>query len=302
MKSSSERIPNGAIFFSLLWLGIGLTACIQPEIPDHTSPSRNERPAWTPDGKRIAFSSNRNGNYELYVMNKDGSEQINLTQTATAELFPAVSSKGDEIAFVGEVDGNYDIYVVNVDGSNRRRLTHEARIDDWPSWGSNDQVIVYDYVDDGDYGIVQMDTNGSNKHILVDNSARTVDPHTVNSSHWIVYSSDELDPGGNDAIFSYHDISGATERLTELDIDAGAPALSHDGKKIVFNAGDSNWDLYVMNRDGSDIKRLTANAGDNKWGAFSPDGSEIAFTSSRNGGWHIFLMKADGSDVRQLTY
>ena len=235
-------------------------------------------------------------------MNKDGTEQTNLTKSVTAELFPSVSDIGDKIAFVGEMDGNYDIYVVDNNGSNRKRLTHDERIDDWPSWRDDDRTIIFDYADDGDYGIVRMDSSGANQHVLVDNTGRTVDPNTVNSSDWIVYSSDELDPGGNDTIFAYNVITKETRPLTDLDIDAGGPAFSYDGEKIVFNAGNNTWDLYSMNADGSNIKKLTSDAGDNNWGAFSPDGSEIAFTSNRNGGWHIFVMNADGSNVRQLTW
>lgn len=283
-----------------------LQACahykLQPSAKTEVAqPSRNERPAWTPDGERIVFHSKRDGNFEIYIMGKDGGHQTNLTNTNTIELFPSVSHAGDAVAFVGEVDGNYDIYIMNIDGTNRQRLTDEARIDDWPSWRDNDETILYDYVDGDDYAILSMDRTGGDRKTLIDNAARTVDPTTTNHGKWIIYTSDELAPGVKDLVYRFNMETGESKRLGDLDIDSGHPSLSSDGTKILFNAGEKNWDLYVMDIDGKNLNRLTEGGADNKWGAFSPDGSEIAFTSNRTGEWQIHLMDADGGNVRQLT-
>ena len=82
------------------------------------------------------------------------------------------------------------------------------------------------------------------------------------------------------------------------------PAWSPDGQKIAFTSnrdgGGNDWDIYVMNADGSDIARLTDGAG-NEYPAWSPDGQKIAFVSDRGGDSDIYVMNADGSDISRLT-
>src|SRR5207247_660118 len=80
--------------------------------------------AWRPDGTTIAFATNRDGNYEIYLMNPDGSAPTRLTNDTAADLDPAWSPDGRKIAFATTRDGNSEIYVMNADGSAPTRLTH----------------------------------------------------------------------------------------------------------------------------------------------------------------------------------
>ena len=82
-------------------------------------------PTWSPDGKRIAFSSNRDGNLEIYVMNADGSQQTRLTNNSSFDDYPAWSPDGKRIAFTSYRDRKYEIYVMNADGSGMRQLTEQ---------------------------------------------------------------------------------------------------------------------------------------------------------------------------------
>ena len=80
-----------------------------------------QTPAWSPDGRKLAFVSRRDGNSEIYVMNADGSAQENLTRQPANDSQPSWSPDGRKIAFVSRRDGNSEIYVMNADGS---RLTN----------------------------------------------------------------------------------------------------------------------------------------------------------------------------------
>ena len=71
-------------------------------------------PSWSPDGTKIAFGTDRDGNYEIYVMNVDGSNLINLTNNAATDYYPSWSPEGTKIAFGTNRDGNYEIYVMIV--------------------------------------------------------------------------------------------------------------------------------------------------------------------------------------------
>ena len=99
-------------------------------------PAKNSSPAWSPDGKRIAFHSNRDENVEVYVMNSDGTNPINLTNHPARDSGPDWSPDGNQIAFSTNRDGdwekkpndNWEVYVMNADGANPINLTNH------PAW------------------------------------------------------------------------------------------------------------------------------------------------------------------------
>ncbi len=91
-------------------------------------------PAWSPDGTKIAFSSNRDGNDEIYTMNPDGTGVTRLTFAPGVDLNPAWSPDSQRIAWYSNRDGNDEIYVMNADGSNVVRVTTNTVSDILPSW------------------------------------------------------------------------------------------------------------------------------------------------------------------------
>jgi Tol biopolymer transport system component len=108
------------------------------------SPAFDGDPAWSPNGRRIAFTSERDGgDRELYVMNADGTEQTRLTTSAGFDQNPSWSPNGRLIAFDSMRDGNLEIYVMNPDGTNVRRLTDHPSIDAIPNWSQDGSRIVF---------------------------------------------------------------------------------------------------------------------------------------------------------------
>ncbi len=265
----------------------------------HSSSYKNEKPSWTPDESSIVFGTNRDGNYEIYIMDVDGSNQRNLTNSQHNEMFPSVSPEGKKIAYVGEVEGNYDIYVMNIDGSHKIRLTNHEKTDDWPSWAEKGKKIVFDSDRSGSWGIYIMNNDGTSKEILVDTEEKDVDPAASPFSSKVILS---RQVGEVRYLFSFDINSKEEKRLTFNEMTNAHPSLNFESNKIVFNAGVDFWDIYTMNIDGSDIKQLTRGEHDDKWGVWSPDGSKIAFNSNRNGNWDIYTMNSDGSGIKRLTF
>ena len=94
-------------------------------------------PAWSPNGERIAFVSDRKGNwenYEIYVMDADGGNQQKLTNDRGDDWWPSWSPHGERIAFMSERDGNTEIYVMDADGGNLQNLTNHPGGDSGPAW------------------------------------------------------------------------------------------------------------------------------------------------------------------------
>jgi hypothetical protein len=94
----------------------------------------NRFPRVSPDGSKVVFTSYRDGNAEIYVMNADGSKQTRLTNDAGEDEAASWNAAGTQLAFAGNRDGDYEIYVMNADGSNVTRLTDNAAQDRWVMW------------------------------------------------------------------------------------------------------------------------------------------------------------------------
>ena len=102
-----------------------------------------QTPAWSPDGRKIAFVSNRDGNSEIYVINTDGTEQRNLTRQPASDSHPSWSRDGRKLAFVSRRDGNAEIYVMNADGRGLRNVTRSPSDDLDPAWSPNGRAIAF---------------------------------------------------------------------------------------------------------------------------------------------------------------
>ena len=94
---------------------------------------QNWLPAWSPDGTQLAFTSNRDGNPELYLMNSDGGDLRRLTYNPAIDTSPTWSPTGTQLAFTSDRSGRPQIYVIGVDGTGIRRMTFESYCDR-PTW------------------------------------------------------------------------------------------------------------------------------------------------------------------------
>ena len=147
-------------------------------------------PSWSPDGKRIAFESNRDKNnphkYQIYVMDADGGNQQKLTENLKTDWFPVWSPDGKRIAFSSfrVRVATAEIYVMDADGGNLQRLTENLKTDWQPSWSPNSKRIAYASDRKGDFEnfeIYVMDADGGNQQRLTENRHSDLDPAWFNS-------------------------------------------------------------------------------------------------------------------------
>ena len=115
-----------------------------------TNSAYEQSPYWSPDGTKLAFVSERNGDREVYVMNADGTGQTNLTNaTSSWDSDPAWSPDGTKIAFASDRGGNFDIYVMNSDGSGQVLLASDPGFDRGPHWSPDGTKIAFVTYRDG---------------------------------------------------------------------------------------------------------------------------------------------------------
>ena len=248
-------------------------------------------PTWSPDGRRIAFGSDRDGNREIYVMNADGSGVTRLTDNDAIDSGPAWSPDGRRIAFSSTRDGSFEVYVMNADGSGVTRLTDNDAFDWHPAWSPDGRHIAFDSDRDGNWEIYVMNADGSGVTRLTYNGAADGSPAWSPDGQRIAFGTGRH---GKYEIYVM-DASGVT-RLTDNDASDVGPVWSPDGRRIAFaSERDGNLEIYVMNADGSGATRLTYNGARDLFAVWSPDGRHIAFHSNRDdGNWDIYVMNSAG--------
>ena len=279
---------------------------------------------------QIAFASNRDGNWEIYVMDADGGNQQNLTNNPSDDRAPSWSPDGKRIAFMSDRDGHvdaihglptYEIYVMDAGGGNQQNLTNNPHYDMSPSWSPDGKRIAFAsnrFAFDGEktllsFDIYVIDADGSDPQRLTENRKDDRDPSWSPDGKRIVFRARREGHFENKFAITYEiyvmDADGGNpQRFTENRKNDWDPVWSPDGKWIAFASdrkGDfENFDIYVMDADGGNPQRLTENR-KNDWSpSWSPGGKRIVFASDRKGdleNFDIYVMDADGGNPQNLT-
>lgn len=353
--------------------------------PDTQVESPTDKPA---DQQKIAFWSLRdsfwswdwqanlntisNYNYEIYIMDPDGKNQVNLTNNTSADLIPRLSPDGKKIIFVSDRkwdpdekwDKNYNIFIMDTDGSNVNNLTGHKYNDTMPCWSPDGKMVIFCVITQLDREIWVMDSEGHNFIKLLGSSNRDVkllpswpvwspdgsritftsskefsydlyvmeidypllkqivlnpQPENITIEKWSNTGDRRIVDLGN----STASLIKETRKLTlhPMGFD-GAAAWSPDGKKLAYVSGTKVngrqiYNVNVMDADGGNSVNLTKATGDdgkgayNDWPTWSPDGKKIAFVSDREGQpislepyklhWQIYMMDADGGNITRIT-
>ena len=212
-------------------------------------------PAWSQDGNWIAFSSNRTGNYDIFIMHPDGSGMLNLTNNPTGDdYYPTWSPDGMWIAFTSRRDGNQEIYMIKTDGSEIRNLTNHPAEDMQANWLRNNQ-IAFVTNRDGNQEIYLVNSDGSNPINLTNNFANDFSPAGSNSGALILFTSNRE---GNQEIFSMTLNGTNPTNLTRNPAEDSQAAWAGNDQWIAFTSNRTgNLDIYLMRSNGAEPYNLT---------------------------------------------
>jgi Tol biopolymer transport system component len=271
---------------------------------------------------RLAFASDRDGDWDIYIRQPDGTIGEPLVNTAASEYDPSWSPDGSQLVFSSKVDGDFEIYLVNADGSNLTKLTDNGVLDRDPEWSPDGTRIVFARSDNPTYGnedlyVMQRDPilGWLDATLLAARPGSDRSPEYSPDGSLIAFTDyvegSRGDSGKSDIYVRNSDGSGTPTRLT-LDgqgsgppTDDLLPTWSPDGSRIAFVSNRSERNrpaIWVMNRDGSNARKLTS--GYDYYPDWSPDGKYVAFqryTGSKLS-WCVFMVEvANPSNVTNLV-
>jgi Tol biopolymer transport system component len=246
-----------------------------------TKLAQDNFPAWSTDGKRVAFEASESLNdlnIDIYAMNADGSGVKRITKESTLDRMPSWSPDGTKIAF-SMVDSSWmfssasasssatsirnssnetGIYTIRADGTDLRQLTDNAA-DEYPAWSPDGKTIAFNRLTKANGGIYTVNADGGGLRQLTDPPEGFWDSE---------------------------------------------PSWSPDGTRVAFTRGAGERpgrpDVFTMNADGTDLRKLTGKTEGAHSPDFSPDGKRIVFIGWE-GGNKLAVMNADGTNVRRLT-
>jgi len=264
-------------------------------------------PQWSHDGRRIVFTSDRDGDPEIYVMEADGSNAARLTSAPGRDAHPYFSRDGRRIVFQSPRANGADtnIYSMDSDGSNVVRLTDLKGFAGVPVYSPDEKSIVFqwresnDFKDGRKWRVCVMKSDGSGLRVITPGEANDQVPNWSRDGRRLLFYSDRT---GRNQLYTMKPDGSDVRRLTSTESNDNAAFWSPDNRKIVFTSDrDGNSELYVMDADGKNVRRLTNTRATKYGGVWSPDGLKILFTAEEDDRSQIYVMNADGSGLKSMA-
>jgi TolB protein len=270
--------------------------------------------SWSSDSERILFTSDRDGDADVYVMNRDGSNVEQLTDNSADDIVgdKAWSPTGESIVFTTDRDGNPEIYSMNPDGKEQTNLSRNEARDVYPQWSPDGSHILFSSTrasPERVYDSVVMNRDGSSVSLVTDG------PDEVGAASWssksdaIAYVS--FCCGDNiirEEIFLVS-LDGSGRKLFVADI-AGNPEWSPKGETIGYYGcpnracdADHPAGIHLRSVDGTSDKQITYTPYPGQLFKWSPDGARLAYDalSTNDDKVHLFVINADGSNPREIS-
>lgn len=265
------------------------------------------RPAWSPDGRRLAFARLERSGIHLwqYIWTLgDGSEPKRLLASLETPHFDAVFAPDGQrllvctIRFIG-TQGIVDVAAVDPDGSNLTSILpkepSEVVHQEWPAWSPDGRRFAFSSTHEGNQEIYTTSADGSDLVRLSQNPGHDAHPCWHPDGTRIAYATDRFG-GGLEIVSVAPDATGLKRLTTSRGLD-DYPTWSPDGRRLAFVSNrDGQFEIYVAEADGSRPTNLTAHPARDEFPTWTPDGKGITFVSDRGGATDLYVIDVPAED------
>jgi Tol biopolymer transport system component len=252
----------------------------------------NSGPVFSPNKDKIAFYSNIDGDYDIYVMNPDGSDMKNITSNDANDYAPKWSTDSKKICYQSDRSGNSEIYIINADGTEDFKVTQSKAENYSPVWFPGGDKILYTSDESGNFDIYSIGTDGSGKKKLTNDEYFEENLSFSPDGAKVLYAAGLIDSTAYE-IFTLDINTLKINKLTDSMSYSRMPlwakcqgqGLCQNLGIIIFNSDmDGYSEIYSLNSDGSGLKNLTSNDIEDYLLGLSPSGSAIFYQSTDENG------------------
>ena len=258
--------------------------------------------AW--GNKTISFTADLTGNLDIYIMDINRKDPVNLTNHPAEDSSPTWAPDGSAFAFVSHRDGNPEIYVMDMRSKESRRLTNNGATDIDPAWSPDGRWIAFasnqhrEHAADTDIYI--MNPSGKKAQQLTNKGGHNSTPAWSPDGQWIAFRTTL------DGIGAIHLIAANGKKQRPLtQVSSANPSWAADGKEIYFSSDMlENVDrptLFAIDVNGGNVRKLANAPQACEEPTESPSGQWIAYVSTRGGNKDIHLLRAADGTIQQLT-
>jgi Tol biopolymer transport system component/predicted Ser/Thr protein kinase len=277
-------------------------------------PTSTEAPVVLPPpggGDRLAFASNRDGDFEIYLIDIDGGNLRQLTDNDGQDFDPVWSPDGRQIAYTARPgpDQDTEIMVMNADGSDARPVTDNDEDDADPDWSPDGEWIAFTSNRDGDFDIYVMRVDGSDVEQLTFNSELTdLTPRWSPDGTRIGYHARVGNNRDTSEIYIVDATGGAPYQLTGNEVRDEWIDWSPDGRMVAYSSGEglvgNQRAVFGFDLVSNLVVQLTVDPVHDDDPVWSPDGGRIAFDSDRDGDqwFDLYVLDIAGGTLQQLTF
>jgi len=274
----------------------------------------NLRPAWSPDGKRIAFQSNRNGPYHIYLMDSDGANVVQVTSSDADDRHPAWSPDGKFLAVDSGDAAKREIWTIEVSSKRRSQVTKLGAIASFPSWSPDGKRIGFYLYQAASMDVWTVTPEGSNQTRLTRDLATESNNQCTFACHTVAWSPDgsriAVADGDQARVLLLSAMNGAASApITPADERSHFPIYLPDGSLVYVSEHvtiDQSWtDLWMVDPNAANtVEGRTAVAGQiQAQGPFelSTDARQLLFASPRSGNFEIYSVTLDAAGKAALA-
>ena len=255
----------------------------------------------------IAFTSEVNGNPQVFIMYTDGTNIVQITNDSGRKAHPDWSPDGSRIVYAadynnGTPQGYSELYIINADGSGKSLITNtrDAR---HPRWSPDGTKIAFEQYLNGNGDIYVVNIDGSKKTRLTTNPATDNTPDWSRDGSQISFQSERDGTQRFDGSLYIMNQDGSNQRSIFFSPELFCSAWSQEGSKIIFGAlqqvagtFQEYVDLFTINPDGTNLTRITTSADGETYPSISPDGQRIVYMVEHR----LFVMNIDGTGSHRL--
>jgi TolB protein len=246
-------------------------------------------PSMSPDRRSIAFTSNRDGNWEIYVTNADASnEPQRITHNSFAvDMSPIWSPDGKRIIYESIRKGNWDLFMFDVESAEEIQITDAASNDTAPIWSPDNKKILYTSQKDGKLQIYEMDVESGAVRKLSDGKGVDTNPLYASDGKWISFTS--VRDGKPSVLYTMNSDGSNLAPISEAAIAANNQSISPNNSMIVYEGTkDGKQTLFLYDMKSKQTRQMT----DLEVPVFAPtwdcQSSTIVFTATVDGTANLF--------------